>query len=264
MDRQYNFDADEDEVIVGVPLSYISFLESNDVVSELQKDFIKESKGNTIMVSPMSCVPTNVQNVDGLHSIQNKKGKKKVVEIIPENTHYLHTHTFEQRRQNWIITNKSRSDGRIDYEYHHLETHKMFRSMAEIYRFMVYGEIPKTKKNSSKSGETFQVTLKRKPHIRGDSLIRHYVVGTCEDCNGVYIKDRREVNLSDCDIPSNIGIKGKSKVGDLYGKQLVNLEDDALTKHVSLGDAASSASGKPFYYLWDFELKLEAGNAKFT
>ncbi|PHT48409.1 hypothetical protein CQW23_12617 [Capsicum baccatum] len=219
MDRQYNFDADEDEVIVEVPLSYVRFLESNDVVSELQKDFIKASKGNTIMVSPMSCVPTNVQNDDGLHSIQ---------------------------------------------EYHHLETHKMFRSMAEIYRFMVYGEIPKTKRNSSKSGETFQMTLKRKPHIRGDSLIRHYVVGTCEDCNGVYIKDRREVNLSDCDIPSNIGIKGKSKDGDLYGKQQVNLEDDALTKHVSLGDAASSASGKPFYYLWDFELKLEAGNAKFT
>ncbi|XP_055826414.1 uncharacterized protein LOC129894806 [Solanum dulcamara] len=48
--------------------------------------------------------------------LENEKSKDKVAEMIPKNMHYLHIHTFEQRRQNWIIKNKSRLDGStIDY-----------------------------------------------------------------------------------------------------------------------------------------------------
>ena len=58
-------------------------------------------------------------------------------------------------------------------------------------------------------GFNLQVTPRRKPHIRGNKLIKHYVLGTCtKSCKGVYIKKKNqgEVNyLSEYDIPSNIG-----------------------------------------------------------
>ncbi|KAG5586260.1 hypothetical protein H5410_046694, partial [Solanum commersonii] len=173
----------------------------------------------------------------------NEKSNNKVVEMIPENMHYLHTHTFEQRRQNWIIKNSSRRDrSTIDYVYHHLETKERFRSMIEVYMFLLYGEIAeKYKKKKSEKGETLQVTLIGKTRMRGKKLIKHYVVGTCESCNGVYIKDRSGINyLFERDIPPNI---------DLFGHQQVNLGSDALSAHVNSREVAISTPMKSFFYL---------------
>ncbi|KAH0633426.1 hypothetical protein KY284_036212 [Solanum tuberosum] len=60
------------------------------------------------MAVPISSIPPQA-GVLLLH--QNEKSKNKVIETISENMHYLHTHTFEQRRQNWITKNSSRRDG---------------------------------------------------------------------------------------------------------------------------------------------------------
>ncbi|KAH0665143.1 hypothetical protein KY285_026349 [Solanum tuberosum] len=157
--------------------------------------------------------------------------------------HYLHTYTFEQRRQNWIIKNTSRPAGSIiDYVYHHLDANKKFLSLVEVYNFVLHGKVHETKKKLSKNEETVQVTPKRKQHIRGNKLIKYYVVGTCtESSKWVYIKNRGEVNyLSKRDIPSNIGNKRKRENEDLYGYQQVNLGNDAPVQF--------------FFYLWDFEL----------
>ncbi|KAG5599591.1 hypothetical protein H5410_030961 [Solanum commersonii] len=143
--------------------------------------------------------------------------------------HFLRTYTFEQSRQNWIIKNTSRPTGSIiDY----------------VYNFILHGEVSETKKKLSKNEETMQ-------HIRGNKLIKHYVVGTCtESCKGVDIKNRGEVNyLSNRGIPSNIE---KRENGDLYGQQQVKLSNDAT--HVYLGYSSLSTPVQFFFYLWDFEL----------
>ncbi|KAG5581614.1 hypothetical protein H5410_052241 [Solanum commersonii] len=81
------------------------------------------------------------------------------------------------------------------------------RSLIEVYNFIVYKEVHETKKKLSQSEETLQVTPRRKPHIRINKLIKHYVVGTCtESCKGVYIKNQQDVNyLYERDISSSIG-----------------------------------------------------------
>uniref|UniRef100_A0A3Q7HI96 MBD domain-containing protein n=2 Tax=Solanum lycopersicum TaxID=4081 RepID=A0A3Q7HI96_SOLLC len=171
--------------------------------------------------------------------------------------HYMHTHTFEQRRQNWIIKNISRPSGLIiDYVYHHLDTNKKFRSLIEVYKFLVYGEVPEITKKLRENEEPSQV--RRKPH--GKKLVNKYVVGTCtEPCSGIYIKNRGEVNyLSERDIPSNIEKKRKRGNEDLYGHQQVNLGDNAT--HVNSGDVALSTTVHSFLYLWDFKLIPEARN----
>lgn len=139
-------------------------------------------------------------------------------------------------------------------------------------------------------------------HIKDKKLIKHYVVGTCESCNGIYIKDRTGVNyLSERDIPSNIGkqskenhnrtysssiywnyyccfhvhyvdpfifswveTKRKRENEDMYGQQQVNLENDALSTNLNSRDidVASSTPVKFFLYLWDFELLPEGQNAR--
>ncbi|KAG5598892.1 hypothetical protein H5410_030262 [Solanum commersonii] len=93
--------------------------------------------------------------------------------------------------------------------YHHLETNKKFRSLVEVYKFLVYGKVPEITKNLRENEEALQVTQRRKPHVRGKKMIKNYVVGTCtESCKGVYIKNRGEANyVSERDIPSNIGKK---------------------------------------------------------
>ncbi|KAG5586364.1 hypothetical protein H5410_046798 [Solanum commersonii] len=84
-----------------------------------------------------------------------------------------------------------------------------------------------------------QVTQIRKTRMRGNKLIKHYVVGTSESCNGVYIKDRSGVNyLSARDIPSNI---------DLFGLQQVTLGSDALSADVNSRDVAISFPMKSFF-----------------
>ncbi|KAH0664044.1 hypothetical protein KY284_028975 [Solanum tuberosum] len=144
--------------------------------------------------------------------------------------------------------------------YHHLETNKKFRSLIEVYKFLVYGEVPEITKKLRENEEPLQVTPRRKPHVRGKKLIKKYVVGTCiESCNGIYIKNRGEANyLSERDIPSNIEKKRKRENEDLYGHQQVNLGDDAT--RVNSGDAALSTPVHSFLYLWDFELIPEAHN----
>ncbi|XP_049386125.1 uncharacterized protein LOC125850318, partial [Solanum stenotomum] len=182
-------------------------------------------------------------------------------EMLPKNMHYMHTHTFEHRKRNWIIKNISRPGGLIiDYVYHHLETNKKFRSLIEVYKFLVYGEVPEITKKLRENEEPLQVTPRRKPHVRGKKLIKKYVVGTCiESCNGIYIKNRGEANyLSERDIPSNIEKKRKRENEDLYGHQQVNLGDDATC--VNSEDAALSTPVHTFLYLWDFELIPEAHN----
>ncbi|KAH0665142.1 hypothetical protein KY285_026348 [Solanum tuberosum] len=80
--------------------------------------------------------------------------------MIQKNMHYLHTYTFEQRRQNWIIKNTSRPTGSIiDYVYHHLDTNKKFRSLVEVYHFVLHGEVREINKKLSKNEETVQVNL---------------------------------------------------------------------------------------------------------
>ncbi|KAK6803443.1 hypothetical protein RDI58_001227 [Solanum bulbocastanum] len=144
--------------------------------------------------------------------------------------------------------------------YLHLETNKKFRSLIEVYKFVVYGEIPEITKKLRENEETSQVTLRRKPHVRGKNLIKNYVVGTCtKSYNGVYIKNRGEANyLFERDIPSNIEKKRKRGNEDLYGHQQVNLGDDAT--RVNSGDATLSTPMQSFLYLWDFELIPEAHN----
>ncbi|WMV09609.1 hypothetical protein MTR67_002994 [Solanum verrucosum] len=175
--------------------------------------------------------------------------------------HYMHTHSFEQRRQNWIINNISRPGGLIiDYVYLHLETNKKFQSWIEVYKFIVYGEVPEITKKSKENEETSHVTPRRKSHVRSKKLIKNYVVGTCtKSYNGVYIKNRGEANyLSEHDIPSNIEKKRKRGNEDLYVHQQVNLGDDAT--RVNSGDATLSTPIQSFLYLWDFELIPEAHN----
>ncbi|KAG5632401.1 hypothetical protein H5410_004118 [Solanum commersonii] len=172
--------------------------------------------------------------------------------------HYMHTHTFEQRRQNWIINNISRPGGLlIDYVYLYLETNKKFRSLIEVYKFVVYGEVPEITKKSRENEETSHVTPRRKPHVRGKKLINNYVVGTCtKSYNGVYIKNRGEANyLSERDILSNIE---KKRNEDLYVHQQMNLGDDAT--RVNSRDATLSTPIQSFLYLWEFELIPEAHN----
>ncbi|XP_055830794.1 uncharacterized protein LOC129899806 [Solanum dulcamara] len=188
-------------------------------------------------------------------ALEESKDDVLVDEMVPKNMHYLHTYSFEQRRQNWIIKHSSRRDGStIDYVYHHLETKKKFRSLVEVYRFVVYGQVHEIKKKQNGNEEILQVTPRHKPHIRGNKLIKHYVVGTCtEPCKGVYIKYRGEVNyLSKRDIPSNIEKKRKIENEDLYGYQQVTLGDDAT--RVNFGDATLSTLLQSLFYLWDFEL----------
>ncbi|WMV09767.1 hypothetical protein MTR67_003152, partial [Solanum verrucosum] len=112
-------------------------------------------------------------------------------EIIPKNMHYMHTHTLEQRRQNWIINTISRPGGLI-IDYVSIPSSgdkKKFRSLVEVYKFVVYGEVPEITKKSRENEETSQVTPRRKPHVCGKKLIKNYVVGTCtKSYNGVYIK----------------------------------------------------------------------------
>uniref|UniRef100_A0A494G8E3 Uncharacterized protein n=1 Tax=Solanum lycopersicum TaxID=4081 RepID=A0A494G8E3_SOLLC len=126
--------------------------------------------------------------------------------------------------------------------YHHLDTNKKFRSLVEVYNFVLHGDVHEKKKKLIKNEETVQMTPRRKQHIRGNKLIKHCVVGTCtEFSKGVYIKNREKANyLSERDIPSNIGTKRKRENEDLYGHQQVNLGNDT--------------PAQSFFYLWDFEL----------
>ncbi|XP_055831406.1 uncharacterized protein LOC129900456 [Solanum dulcamara] len=126
--------------------------------------------------------------------------------------------------------------------------------MVEVYKFIVYGEVPEKMKKLRENEETLQVTPRSKPHVRGKKLIKHYVVGTCtESCKGVYIKNWGEPNyLSERDIPSNIGKKRKRENENLYGHQQVTLGEDAT--HVNSRDTTLSSHVHSFLYLWDFEL----------
>ncbi|KAG5586361.1 hypothetical protein H5410_046795 [Solanum commersonii] len=200
-------------------------------------------QAGVLLLFPISCVPLNVQIIDAPNSTRDDTRKY----ALPAYTY------FKQRRQNWIIKNSSHRDGStIDNVYHHLETKEKFRYMIEVYKFLLFREILEKYKKSSEKGETLQVTQIRKTRIRGNKLIKHYVVGTCESCNGVYIKDRSGVNyLSKRDIPSNIE---KRENEDLFGHQHVNLGTDALSAQVNSGDVAISSPVKSFVYLWDFEL----------
>ncbi|KAK4707316.1 hypothetical protein R3W88_033163 [Solanum pinnatisectum] len=194
----------------------------------------KIDSGDAIMVVPITSIPPQAGVLlDGMLTIDdNEKSKNKVIETIPENMHYLHTHTFEQRRQNWIIKNSSRRDG---------------STIDNVYKFLLYGEIPEKIK--------YQVAPIRKTCKHGNKLIKHYVVRTCESCNGVYIKDCTGVNyLSERDIHSNIEKKRKRENEDLFGHQQVNLGSDAFSAHVNSGDVTISSLVKSFFYLWDFEL----------
>ena len=67
-----------------------------------------------------------------------------------------------------------------------------------------------------------QVTPRREPRMWGSKLIKHYVVGTCtKSCNGIYIKNRGEVNyLSERDIPSNIGKQSKGSHNKTYSSYI--------------------------------------------
>ncbi|KAG5632395.1 hypothetical protein H5410_004112, partial [Solanum commersonii] len=205
-------------------------------------------------------------------------------EIVPKNMHYMHTHTFEQRRQNWIINNISRPGGLIiDYVSFLLNNLYVSLPTKSIMSTFIWRQIkiPEITKKSRENEETTQVTPRRKPHVRGKKLIKNYVVGTCtKSYNGVYIKNRGEANyLSERDIPSNIGKlvtiyigiivvvftfiifsfvdfynfviflwpKKKRKRGNeyLYGHQQVNLGDDAT--RVNSGDATLSTPMKFFF-----------------
>ncbi|KAK4731616.1 hypothetical protein R3W88_024604 [Solanum pinnatisectum] len=130
--------------------------------------------------------------------------------------------------------------------YHHLETKEKFRSMIDVYKFLLYGEIPEKKnKKSSEKGKhcsyiyawslkwfNFQVTQIRETRMRGSKLMKHYVVGTY----------RMELNyFSERDIPSNI------ETEDLFGHQQVNLESDALSAQVNSGDVVISSHVKSFF-----------------
>ncbi|KAK6803441.1 hypothetical protein RDI58_001225 [Solanum bulbocastanum] len=50
----------------------------------------------------------------------------------------------------------------VSLVYLHLETNKMFRSLIEVYKFVVYGEVPEITKKSRENEETLQVTPRRK------------------------------------------------------------------------------------------------------
>ncbi|XP_019069895.1 uncharacterized protein [Solanum lycopersicum] len=248
MDKHDQMDGDENETSTEVPISFISLKKAKvDDLQDMDKqDRIDADEDATLTKVPISFITLEKAKVDVLQN-----------EMIPKNMHYMHTHTFEQRRQNWIIKNISRPSGLIiDYVYHHLDTNKKFRSLIEVYKFLVYGEVPEITKKLRENEEPSQV--RRKPH--GKKLVNKYVVGTCtEPCSGIYIKNRGEVNyLSERDIPSNIEKKRKRGNEDLYGHQQVNLGDNAT--HVNSGDVALSTTVHSFLYLWDFKLIPEARN----
>ncbi|XP_049368215.1 uncharacterized protein LOC125833110 [Solanum verrucosum] len=252
MNKLDRMDGDEDATLTEVPISFIALEKAKvDVLQNMDKqDRNDGDEDATLTEVPISFIALEKANVDVLQN-----------EMLPKNMHYMHTHTFEHRKRNWIIKNISRPGGLIiDYVYHHLETNKKFRSLIEVYKFLVYGEVPEITKKLRENEEPLQVTPRRKPHVRGKKLIKKYVVGTCiESCNGIYIKNRGEANyLSERDIPSNIEKKRKRENEDLYGHQQVNLGDDAT--HVNSGDAALSTFVHTFLYLWDFELIPEAHN----
>ncbi|XP_055830783.1 uncharacterized protein LOC129899794 [Solanum dulcamara] len=247
MYKQHKVDDDEDVVLMEVPESFIAPDESkDDVLENMDKQHqIYGDEDATLIEVPISFMTSEESEADVL---ENEK--------IPKNMHYMHTYTFEQRRQNWIIKNISRRDGSIfNYVYHHLDTKKKFRSMVEVYKFIVYREVHEKMKKLRENEETLQVTPRSKPHVRGKKLIKHYVVRTCtESCKGVYIKNRGEPNyLSERDIPFNIGKKRKRANKDLYGHQQVTL--GKYSTHVNSGDAALSSHVHYFLYLRDFELK---------
>ncbi|WMV09618.1 hypothetical protein MTR67_003003 [Solanum verrucosum] len=252
MDKQYRDDGDEDATLMDVPISFIALEKANaDFLQNMDKQYrVDGDEDATLMDVLISFIALEKANIDVLQN-----------EIVPKNMHYMHTHTFEQRRQNWIINNISRPGGLIiDYVYLHLETNKKFRSLIEVYKFVVYGEVPEITKKSRENEATSQVTPRGKPHVRGKKLITNCVVGTCtKSYNGVYIKNRGETNyLSERDIPSNIEKKRKRGNEDLYGHQQVNLGDDAT--RVNLENATLITPMQSFLYLWDFELIPEAHN----
>ncbi|XP_049392536.1 uncharacterized protein LOC125856914 [Solanum stenotomum] len=229
-----------------VPISFIRSQESKvddlQIISKQHK--IDNDEDAILMEVPISLTALEEVKTDVFEN-----------EMIPKNMHYVHTYTFEQRRQNWIIKNTSRPCGSIiDYVYHHIETNKKFRSLIEVYNFVVYGDIRETKRRLSQSNETLQVKPRHKPHIRVNKLIKHYVVGTCtESCKGVHIKNRRDVHyLFERGIPSNIEKKRKRENEDLYGLQQINLRNE--TTHMDSIDSALRTPIQPFFYLWDFEL----------
>ncbi|XP_015054799.1 uncharacterized protein LOC107001160 [Solanum pennellii] len=252
MDKQNQVDGDEAATLMDISISFIALEKASIKFSQnMDKQYqVDGDEDATLIDVPISFIALKKANTD---IVQN--------EIVPKNMHYMHTHTFEQRRQNWIINNISRPSGLIiDYVYLHLETKKKFRSLIEVYKFVVYGEVPEIAKKSRENEETFQATPRRKQLVRGTKLIKNYVVGTCtKSYDGVYIKNRGEAKyLSQRDIPSNIEKKRKRGNEDLYGHQQVKLGDDAIL--VNSGDATLSPPIQSFLYLWDFELVPEAHN----
>ncbi|XP_069149143.1 uncharacterized protein [Solanum lycopersicum] len=252
MDKQNKVDADEETTLMDISISFLALEKASiEFLQNMDKKYqVDGDEDATLIDVPISFIALQKANTD---IVQN--------EIVPKNMHYMHTHTFEQRRQNWIINNISRPSGLIiDYVYLHLETKKKFRSLIEVYKFVVYGEVPEIAKKSRENEETFQATPRRKQLVRGKKLIKNYVVGTCtKSYDGVYIKNRGEAKyLSQRDIPSNIEKKRKRGNEDLYGHQQVKLGDDAML--VNSGDDTLSSPIQSFFYLWDFELVTEAYN----
>ncbi|KAG5632578.1 hypothetical protein H5410_004295 [Solanum commersonii] len=236
MHKQYRVDDDEDATLMDVSISLIALEKANANVLQVELLFL---------INPLA---------------QAKNSPKKMRLYQKISITCIH-HTFEQRRKNWIINNTSHPSGLIiDYVSFLLNNLNVFLPTKSImYIFfdeIVYHHLETNKKFQS----LIEVTPRHKPHVHGKKLIKNYVVGTCtKSYNGVYIKNWGEANyLSERDIPSSIEKKRKRGNEDLYGHQQVNLGDD--TTRVNSGDATLSTPIHFFFYLWDFELTLEAHN----
>ncbi|CAK9185304.1 unnamed protein product [Ilex paraguariensis] len=56
--------------------------------------------------------------------------------------------TLSERQEGWLVETRKRLNGRFDKFYYHEKTKKMFRSFAEVERFIKNGQYPQRKQHS--------------------------------------------------------------------------------------------------------------------